>query len=96
MRFSNRTVTDTTFNCAVDRTQGETTTQMYLINHFLDKLVLGQPAPDVANANSTNSVDGVGGLGIQVQTCVADHGRAPNFLLVDVSFRFTLVHHLLT
>lgn len=76
-------VTDTTFNCAVDRTQGETTTQMYLINHFLDKLVLGQPAPDVANANSTNSVDGVGGLGIQVQTCVADHGRAPNFLLVD-------------
>jgi hypothetical protein len=37
-------VTDTTFDCNVNRTKGDTATQMYLINHFLDKLVLGQPA----------------------------------------------------
>ncbi|KAF8922115.1 PLC-like phosphodiesterase [Mucidula mucida] len=76
-------VTDTTFNCEVNRTNGDSSTQMYLINHFLDKLVFGVPAPNVAAANETNSVDGEGGLGIQVQTCTAQYSRAPNFLLVD-------------
>ena len=28
-------VTDTTFDCEVNRTKGDTSTQMYLINHFL-------------------------------------------------------------
>ncbi len=83
--ISKLTVTDTTFNCEVNRTNGDSSTQMYLINHFLDKLVFGVPAPNVAAANETNSVDGEGGLGIQVQTCTAQYSRAPNFLLVDVS-----------
>ncbi|KAI0347688.1 PLC-like phosphodiesterase [Trametopsis cervina] len=77
-------VTDTTFDCNVNRTKGDTSTQMYLINHFLDKpSVFGIPTPDVANANTTNAVSGVGSLGAQVDTCAAQNGRNPNFLLVD-------------
>jgi len=76
-------VTDTTFNCNVNRTKGDPSTQMYLINHFLDTLVLGQPTPDVAQANVTNSVNGTGSLGQQVNTCVATNGRNPNYMLVD-------------
>jgi len=76
-------VTDTTFNCNVNRTQGDASTQMYLITHFLDTLLLGPPTPAVAQANVTNSVDGTGSLGQQVDTCVAANGRNPNYMLVD-------------
>jgi hypothetical protein len=76
-------VTDPAFDCNVNRSNGDTTTQMYLINHFLDEVVLGQPAPDVAQANVTNSASGTGSLGAQVDTCVAANGRNPNFMLVD-------------
>lgn len=78
-------VTDTTFDCSVNRTNGDPTTQMFIINHFLDKVVLGFPAPDPDHANTTNAVSGVGSLGQQVQNCVAQQGRVPNFMLVDVS-----------
>lgn len=77
-------VTDNTFDCNVNRTKGNPSTQMYLINHFLDTLVLGQPTPDVAQANVTNGVSGIGSLGQQVNTCVAANGRNPNYMLVDV------------
>ncbi|THH00683.1 hypothetical protein EW026_g1892 [Hermanssonia centrifuga] len=76
-------VTDTTFNCDVNRTNGDTSTQMFLINHFLDQIIIGFPAPDVTQANTTNGVSGVGSLGQQVQTCATEYGRNPNFLLVD-------------
>ncbi|KAH9858064.1 PLC-like phosphodiesterase [Lenzites betulinus] len=76
-------VTDTTFDCNVNRTHGDSATQMYLINHFLDKLIAGFPAPDSADADTTNAVSGVGSLGQQVQTCAAQHGVNPNFMLVD-------------
>jgi len=76
-------VTDTTFDCNVNRTNGTPSSQMYLINHFLDTLILGQPAPNLAQANVTNGVSGVGSLGAQVDTCVTANGRAPNFMLVD-------------
>ena len=59
---------------------------MYLINHFLDQLILGVPAPDPSRANDTNAVSGVGSLGQQVSTCVTANGRNPNFMLVDVSY----------
>jgi hypothetical protein len=78
-------VTDTTFNCAVNRSKGDTATELYLINHFLDKVVLNQVAPDPEDANVTNGVSGTGSLGLQVQTCAAANGRNPNFMLVDVS-----------
>ncbi|KAJ3506985.1 hypothetical protein NLJ89_g6553 [Agrocybe chaxingu] len=71
------------FDCSVNRTRGDTSTQMFLINHFLDKLVLGQPAPFIERLNQTNAATGAGSLGAHVDTCVADHGRPPNFLLVD-------------
>lgn len=80
-------VIDPAFDCNVNRTKGDPTTQMYLINHFLDKLFLNQPIPipDVDKANVTNSASGFGSLGAHVDTCVADRGLPPNFLLVDVS-----------
>ncbi|KAG6817732.1 hypothetical protein H0H87_004523 [Tephrocybe sp. NHM501043] len=71
------------FDCTVNRTKGDTSTQMYLINHFLDKTVLGQPVPDVDKANVTNAANGAGSLGEHVNTCIAANTRAPNFLLVD-------------
>jgi hypothetical protein len=77
-------VTDTTFDCNVNRSKGDTSTELFLINHFLDTTVLGQPAPDPQDANVTNGVSGTGSLGVQVQTCVATQGRNPNFMLVDV------------
>jgi hypothetical protein len=78
-------VTDTTFDCDVNRTKGDPSTEMYLINHFLDQIVFNNPAPDRDQANVTNGVNGVGSLGLQVQQCSATYGRAPNFFLVDVS-----------
>jgi hypothetical protein len=77
-------VTDTTFDCNVNRSTGDSSTELYLINHFLDQTILGQPAPDPEQANVTNGVSGTGSLGLQVQTCGAQNGRNPNFMLVDV------------
>lgn len=77
-------VTDTSFNCDVNRTTGDSSTEMYLINHFLDQLLLGQLVPDVGSLNQTNAVSGTGSLGAQVNTCMSTQGRPPNFLLVDV------------
>ncbi|KAI0073710.1 PLC-like phosphodiesterase [Panus rudis PR-1116 ss-1] len=81
-------VTDPTFDCNVNRTKGDPTTQLYLINHFLDEplgssILSGIPVPNKDQANVTNSASGPGSLGEQVATCVNDHGRSPNFLLVD-------------
>ena len=77
----------TAFDCSVNRTQGDSSTQMYLINHFLDTLVLGEPVPDYGQANQTNAVSGQNSLGQQVSLCVSEYGRNPNFMLVDVSPR---------
>ncbi|TFK77308.1 PLC-like phosphodiesterase [Pluteus cervinus] len=76
-------VTDPSFDCNVNRTKGDTSTQMYLINHFLDTFLFGQLVPDVALANVTNAASGPGSLGAQVQTCTTQNTRPPNFLLVD-------------
>jgi len=76
-------VTDTAFDCSINRTKGDTATQMYLINHFLDKIILGNPAPDRDDANTTNGVSGVGSLGLQVDQCGATYGKYPSFFLVD-------------
>jgi len=73
----------TTFDCSVNRSKGDSSTEMYLINHFLDTLVLGQPSPDTADLSQTNAVSGNNSLGAQVNLCLATQGRPPNFLLVD-------------
>jgi hypothetical protein len=78
-------VTDTTFNCNVDRSNGDTATELYLINHFLDKTLFPKVViPDPGDASVTNGVSGTGSLGLQVQTCATANGRNPNFMLVDV------------
>jgi hypothetical protein len=74
----------TSFDCNVNRSNGDTATSMYLINHFLDTLVLGQPAPAISEANQTNAVSGTNSLGEQFSLCVSQQGRNPNFMLVDV------------
>jgi len=56
---------------------------MFLINHFLDTLLLGNPIPDVASANLTNAASGSGSLGEEVAVCAGLYSRYPNFLLVD-------------
>ncbi|EIM92250.1 PLC-like phosphodiesterase [Stereum hirsutum FP-91666 SS1] len=76
-------VTDPTFDCDVNRTKGDSTNQMYLINHFLDTNLLGSPIPDTADLDTTNAANGTGSLGAQLDTCVGDYGRNPNFMLVD-------------
>ncbi|PCH34019.1 PLC-like phosphodiesterase [Wolfiporia cocos MD-104 SS10] len=76
-------VTTTTFNCDVNRTNGNPNEQMYLINHFLDSSIAGILYPDKSAASQTNGVNGTGSLGQQVATCASEYDRNPNFMLVD-------------
>lgn len=76
------------FNCTVQRFTGDTTDQMYLINHYLyeisDLFGGSTPVPDKSALPVTNGVSGVGSLGEEAGvTCLAQHPRAPTFLLVD-------------
>jgi len=75
--------TPSTFDCSINRTKGDPSTEMYLINHFLDTPILGQSSPDTALLNQTNAVSGTNSLGAQVSTCLTTQGRPPNFMLVD-------------
>lgn len=90
LEFSNiwetpfNTVDETVFQCQKDRGTGDVSTSMFLINHYLDTMVLGNPAPDVASANITNAVSGPGSLGEEIAVCTGLYDRYPNFLLVDV------------
>lgn len=77
------TVDSSAFQCQKDRGTGDVSTSMFLINHFLDTEVLGNPVPDVAQANVTNAASGPGSLGEEVAICVGLYNRYPNFLLVD-------------
>ncbi len=61
---------------------------MFLINHYLytTSMLFGgsTPVPDKDALLTTNAVSGAGSLGEEAtQTCVTNHGRSPNFLLVD-------------
>ena len=78
-------MTTTDFDCNVNRTSGDSSQQMYLINHFLDEDYLGVLVPDKADADKTNAVSGTGSLGAQVTECAGEYNRNPNFMLVDVS-----------
>lgn len=86
-------VIDPAFNCNINRTNSnvDSAAQMYLINHFLDKVVVGQPVPFIEKLNETNAASGPGSLGEHVDTCVAQHSKPPNFLLVDVSLNCSLI-----
>jgi len=76
------------FNCTIDRFTGDTTNQMYLINHYLytTSMLFGgsTPVPNKAQLNVTNAVSGAGSLGEEAEdTCPPLHTRSPTFLLVD-------------
>ncbi|TFK30856.1 PLC-like phosphodiesterase [Coprinopsis marcescibilis] len=73
----------TSFDCNVNRQNGDPQNMLYLVNHYLDKLLLGQPVPFIERLNETNAASGPGSLGEQVERCSGQHGRPPNFLLVD-------------
>ncbi|KAF8516720.1 PLC-like phosphodiesterase [Hysterangium stoloniferum] len=81
-------VTEASFPCSVNRTSSANpTSQLSLINHYLDTSVtvgtITFPAPDRDQLAVTNAASGLGSLGAEVQACIAAHGAAPNFLLVD-------------
>lgn len=81
-------VTEASFPCNVNRTSSSNpTSQLNLINHFLDKIVsvagITTTAPNTDQLTVTNAASGPGSLGAEVQTCIAAHGAPPNFLLVD-------------
>jgi len=81
-------VTDQNFPCTVNRSSGDPSTQLYLINHFLDTFVstpVGTTiAPNKALLNETNAVTGFGSLGADASNCATvNGGRNPTFLLVD-------------
>lgn len=78
--------TNASFPCNIDRPPGLTTTvgRLATVNHFLDTAFPDDILiPDRAEINRTNGVSGFGSLGEQADTCAAEYGRYPNFLLVD-------------
>lgn len=88
-------VIDPSFDCNVNRTKSaDPSTTMYLINHFLDKLLFGQPVPFIDQLNVTNAATGFGSLGAQVDTCNTAQGLPPNFMLVDVGHRIFYRRHI--
>ncbi|KAG8990517.1 hypothetical protein FRB94_005194 [Tulasnella sp. JGI-2019a] len=77
------------FNCTVDRHSGDTTDQMYLINHYLytpSTLVGGNtPVPNNDAVPHINAVSSVGSLSEEAGTTFPTlHSRAPTFPLVDL------------
>jgi len=76
------------FNCTISRPPTASSSEMYLINHYLyttSNLFGGStPVPDKAQLPVTNAVSGAGSLGEEAEvTCPALHGHYPTFLLVD-------------
>ena len=57
---------------------------MYIVNHFLDKEVLGVDVPDDGADETTNAATGTGSIGAQADLCASVYGRVPNFVLVDM------------
>ncbi|WRT69589.1 uncharacterized protein IL334_006578 [Kwoniella shivajii] len=80
-------VTDASFQCAVNRTSGSASSQMYMINHFLDTTyAFGGTSFFVPNKdalNTTNAESGDGSIGYHVGNCVQLWGRNPNHILLD-------------
>jgi len=83
--------TDPNFPCTVGRpenlNQKNTDDWLYMANHNLnvEVSIAGSSLliPNSVALNVTNGVTGDGSLGNMTRECTADHGRPPNFLLVD-------------
>jgi hypothetical protein len=81
-------VTDASFSsCSVDRPpKSSPDGKMYIVNHFLDKAVLGSDilVPDNDADFQTNAATGPGSIGAQVKLCEGSYGRSPNVVLLDM------------
>lgn len=78
-------VTDSTFSdCSINRPAGASADgRMYIVNHFVDRDILGIDIPDRDAAAATNAVSGTGSIGAQAQLCEGLYGRAPNGIWLD-------------
>jgi len=78
---------DPQFNqCDMDRknkVDNEGGSSMYLVNHYLDLKIGDITVPDRLDAARTNSAEGSGSVGEQVDLCNQKWGRPPNVVLVD-------------
>ncbi|KAI6781116.1 uncharacterized protein J7T54_003284 [Emericellopsis cladophorae] len=73
---------DNFFNCDVDRPSADTPVdeRMIFANHNLNIDIAGIKVPAPLHAADTNSV---GNIRQQTESCVADHGRNPNVVMLD-------------
>lgn len=78
--------TDPNFaECTLDRPpNGSPDGRMYIVNHFLDKEIIGIDYPDNDADFTTNAAAGNGSIGAQADLCSSTYGRQPNFVLVDM------------
>lgn len=80
-------VVDQQWGCAVNRTNGQSNSMMYMINHFLDTsyTIFGQQVlvPDKDKLNETNAATGPGSIGFHVDNCMMLWGRNPSIILLD-------------
>lgn len=78
-------VTDASFaDCSINRPPGASPDgRLYLVNHFLDKDILGIDVPDKGAAATTNAAQGNGSIGAQAALCEGLYGRAPHAVLLD-------------
>ena len=74
--------TTSKFNCTPSRYVGDTSTMMYMINHFLDKTIFTDKitSPDTNKIDQTNSVKSILG---DANNCAKMHDSYPTFVLVD-------------
>ena len=75
--------TTSKFNCTPSRYVGDTSTMMYMINHFLDKTIFTDKitSPDTNKIDQTNSVKSI--LGDANNCAKKMHDSYPTFVLVD-------------
>ncbi|KAF2876163.1 PLC-like phosphodiesterase [Massariosphaeria phaeospora] len=80
----------TGFTCHPDRPANKTIAEMrdsgrlFLMNHILYwQQAFGIQLPDLRHINTTNSWDGLGGLGLHMMECGHQVSRRPTFVLVD-------------
>jgi hypothetical protein len=74
-------------SCNIDRpADASADGRMYLVNHVLDKEVLGEDVvvPDYEANFQTNAASGPGSIGHHVDVCKAEYGRLPNVVLLDM------------
>ena len=77
-------VTDTTWGCAVNRSTGESSSTLFMINHFLDNTyTLAGTTLFVPNKDELNTTNSQDSISTHVGNCNSIYGRNPNHILLD-------------